>query len=106
MNTPGNANKALWEKNDFTRIADSMRESGKAPVQRIGIMKAMRVLDLGCGDGTTALPAAKLGALDAAENGGKAAQLQKELEQLFESKNTNPEAPCIPATFLCVTVVA
>src|SRR5215212_8244609 len=57
-----NPNKALWEKGDFTRIAKSMRESGEALVQRIGIGKGVKVLDLGCGDGTTALPAAKLGA--------------------------------------------
>src|SRR5919109_2805927 len=61
MNAPANANKALWEKGDFTRIANTMRESGEALVQRIGITKGMKVLDLGCGDGTTALPAAKLG---------------------------------------------
>src|SRR5437588_408033 len=57
-----NPNKALWEKGDFRRIAETMRESGHALVQRLGITKGMKVLDLGCGDGTTALPAAKLGA--------------------------------------------
>ena len=57
-----NPNKALWEKGDFTRISATMRESGDALVQRLGITKGLRVLDLGCGDGTTALPAAKLGA--------------------------------------------
>ena len=57
-----NPNQALWEKGDFTRIAATMRESGEALVQRIGIKKEMRVLDLGCGDGTTALPAARTGA--------------------------------------------
>jgi len=62
MNTPANPNKALWEKGDFTRIADTMRESGEALVQRLGITKGLKVLDLGCGDGTTALPQAKLGA--------------------------------------------
>ena len=62
MNGPVNPNKALWEKGDFTRIADTMRESGEALVHRIGIKRGMQVLDLGCGDGTTALPAAKLGA--------------------------------------------
>src|SRR5437773_8414154 len=62
MNTPVNPNKALWEKGDFTRIAESMRESGEALVQRLGIKKGMKVLDLGCGDGTTAVPAAQLGA--------------------------------------------
>jgi ubiquinone/menaquinone biosynthesis C-methylase UbiE len=62
MNTPANPNKALWEKGDFTRIADTMRESGETLVQRFGITKGLKVLDLGCGDGTTALPEAKLGA--------------------------------------------
>src|SRR2546421_6462523 len=62
MNAPVNPNKALWEKGDFTRIADTMRESGDALVQRLGITKGLKVLDLGCGDGTTALPEAKLGA--------------------------------------------
>src|SRR4051812_8937726 len=57
-----NPNKALWEKGDFTRIANTMRESGEALVQKLGITSRMKVLDLGCGDGTTALPAAKLGA--------------------------------------------
>jgi ubiquinone/menaquinone biosynthesis C-methylase UbiE len=62
MNAPTNPNKALWEKGDFTRIADTMRESGDTLVQRLGITKGLKVLDLGCGDGTTALPEAKLGA--------------------------------------------
>jgi SAM-dependent methyltransferase len=60
MNT--NPNKALWEKGDFTRIAQSMRESGEALVSTLGITDGLEVLDLGCGDGTTALPAARLGA--------------------------------------------
>jgi SAM-dependent methyltransferase len=57
-----NPNKALWEKGDFTRIAESMRESGEDVVRQAGITTGMKVLDLGCGDGTTAIPAAKLGA--------------------------------------------
>ena len=57
-----NPNKALWEKGDFTRIAASMRESGEQLVESLGITPGLKVLDLGCGDGTTALPAARLGA--------------------------------------------
>jgi ubiquinone/menaquinone biosynthesis C-methylase UbiE len=57
-----NPNKAMWEKGDFTRIADSMRDSGEALVKSFGIRKGLKVLDLGCGDGTTALPMARLGA--------------------------------------------
>ncbi len=60
--TTMNPNQALWEKGDFTRIAASMRESGEALVQSLGITKGLKVLDLGCGDGTTALPEAQLGA--------------------------------------------
>ena len=57
-----NPNKALWEKGDFTRIAATMRESGEALVKDLGIVDGFEVLDLGCGDGTTAIPAARLGA--------------------------------------------
>ena len=57
-----NANKALWEKGDFTRIAQGMRESGGELVNKLGVTDGLRVLDLGCGDGTTAVPAAQLGA--------------------------------------------
>lgn len=56
------ANKALWEKGDFTEIAAFMRESGEALVNSLGIAPPLRVLDLGCGDGTTAVPLALLGA--------------------------------------------
>lgn len=57
-----NPNKALWEKGDFTRIAGLMRQSGEALVNSLGITTPIRVLDLGCGDGTTAVPLAHLGA--------------------------------------------
>ena len=67
-----NPNKALWEKGDFTQIAATMRESGEALVATLGITAGVDLLDLGCGDGTTALPAARLGAnvlgVDIAEN--------------------------------------
>lgn len=57
-----NPNKALWEKGDFTQIAATMRESGKALVDSLGNLKGLNVLDLGGGDGTTAIPEAKAGA--------------------------------------------
>ncbi len=57
-----NPNKTLWEKGDFTRIAECMRESGEALAKQLGITSGLKVLDLGCGDGTTAFPEAKLGA--------------------------------------------
>jgi SAM-dependent methyltransferase len=57
-----NPNKALWEKGDFTQIATTMRDSGEALVRDLGITEGLKLLDLGCGDGTTAVPAAQLGA--------------------------------------------
>ena len=57
-----NPNKALWQKGDFTRIAETMRESGGNLIAKLGITKGLNILDLGCGDGTTAIPAARLGA--------------------------------------------
>jgi ubiquinone/menaquinone biosynthesis C-methylase UbiE len=65
MQNPGtsvNPNKALWEKGDFTEIAASMRQSGEAIVRSLALKPPLRVLDLGCGDGTTAIPLARTGA--------------------------------------------
>jgi ubiquinone/menaquinone biosynthesis C-methylase UbiE len=81
-----NPNKALWEKGDFTRIAESMRESGSALVDTIGIANGINVLDLGCGDGTTAIPAARLGArvlgVDIARNLVEAGNNRAKAEEL------------------------
>ncbi len=57
-----NPNKARCEKGDFTRVAGTMRGSGEALVKSIGVAKGLKVLDLGCGDGTAAVPSAHLGA--------------------------------------------
>jgi ubiquinone/menaquinone biosynthesis C-methylase UbiE len=62
MEIPVNANQALWEKGDFAQIAAFMRHSGEAVVNTLGVTPDMRALDLGCGDGTTALPLARTGA--------------------------------------------
>lgn len=81
-----NPNKALWEKGDFTRIAETMRESGEVLAMSFGIQKGLKVLDLGCGDGTTALPAARLGAdvlgVDIARNLVEAGTKRAEEENL------------------------
>lgn len=57
-----NPNKALWEKGDVTRLAGTMRGSGEAFATSLGVRRGVEVLDLGCGDGTTAIPQAQLGA--------------------------------------------
>jgi ubiquinone/menaquinone biosynthesis C-methylase UbiE len=81
-----NPNKALWEKGDFTQIADTMRESGVALVNKFEITKGLKVLDLGGGDGTTAIPEARLGAdvlvVDIASNLVKAGNIRAKKEGL------------------------
>jgi SAM-dependent methyltransferase len=46
-----------------------------------------------------------MNAFEAAEKQGKATELQKQLEELFNSQNKSREGTSIPATFLRVTVV-
>ncbi len=45
-----------------------------------------------------------MNAFEAAEKNGRAADLQKELEELFNTQNKSNDATSIPATFLRVTV--
>ena len=54
-----NPNQALWENGDFTRIAESMRDSGEALVKELGIANGMAVLDVGCGCGVTTIELAR-----------------------------------------------
>ena len=79
-----NPNKALWEKGDFTRIASTMRQSGEKLVAQFNVTKGMKVLDVGCGDGTTAIPMARLGAevlgVDIARNLVKAGNERVKME--------------------------
>ncbi len=85
-----NPNKALWEKGDFTRIAETMRTSGEELVRGLGMIRGLKVLDLGCGDGTTALPEARLGAdvlgVDIARNLVEAGNRRAQAEGLTNCK--------------------
>jgi len=99
-----NPNQTLWEKGDFTRIAATMRESGETVVESLGITAA----GIPAGKISTAKdsytfktltpPAAyvtdfrtyygpTMNAFAAAEQNGKSAELQRELERLFETVN-------------------
>jgi ubiquinone/menaquinone biosynthesis C-methylase UbiE len=90
MTVTANPNKALWEKGDFTQVAEAMRASGEALAARLGITPGTRLLDLGCGDGTTALPSARLGAevlgVDIASNLVAAGNQRAEAEGLTECR--------------------
>ena len=81
-----NPNKILWEKGDFTQLAQTMRQSGEALVAKLGVTEDLTILDLGCGDGTTAIPEAKLGAkvlgVDIARNLVEAGNLRAKKEGL------------------------
>ncbi len=108
-----NPNKALWEKGDFTVMAKTMRQSGEALVGKLGVTKDMQVLDLGCGDGTTAVPEAKLGAqvlgVDIARNlvaAGNARAADLKLDNLFfqEGDATNLEGLKDQSFDLVVTI--
>ena len=85
-----NPNKALWEKGDFTRLAETMRESGTELIEKIGVTPGMKVLDLGGGDGTTAIPSAKSGAdvtcIDIARNLVAAGNIRAQKEGLDNCK--------------------
>jgi len=113
MNTTINPNQALWEKGDFTRLAATMRESGEALVAKLNVTPGLQVLDLGCGDGTTALPGAKLGAdvlgVDIARNlvaaGNQRAEEQGLANCRFVHGDATNLAPLADRTFdLVVTI--
>lgn len=97
MTVTANPNKALWEKGDFTQVAEAMRASGEALVARLDLTPGARVLDLGCGDGTTALPAARLGAdvlgVDIASNLVEAGNRRAEAEGLTNCRFQEGDAP-------------
>jgi SAM-dependent methyltransferase len=99
--TTVNANKALWEKGDFTRLAACMRESGEELIDAIGVTADMEVLDLGCGDGTTALPAARRGAMvlgvDIARNLVAAGNARARAAGLTNLRFEEGDASCLDA---------
>lgn len=98
---PANSNKALWEKGDFTRLAATMRESGEELIDSLGVRPGMDVLDLGCGDGTTALPAARRGAnvlgVDIASNLVVAGNIRARVEGLTNLRFEEGDASCLDA---------
>lgn len=56
------AMKASWMEGDFGEIAKFTAKEGESFIDRIGIKPGSRVLDVACGTGNTAIPAARTGA--------------------------------------------
>jgi len=54
--------KSTWEAGDFGIIAKSIEQGGRDFISRLSITPGMRVLDVACGTGNTALPEARTGA--------------------------------------------
>ena len=56
------AMRATWMAGDFGQIARFMEREAEAFVERLGIIPGMKVLDVTCGTGNVAVPAAHKGA--------------------------------------------
>jgi len=57
------AMKAMWMAGDFGMLAARMTEPAEAFVGRLSIARGAKLLDVACGTGNTAIPAARLGAI-------------------------------------------
>lgn len=54
--------KSMWMAGDFAQVARSYEDEGRNFIQRLGVKPGERVLDVACGSGNLAFPAAKAGA--------------------------------------------
>jgi len=55
--------KATWTAGDFGQIAHSYESGSTEFIERLGLKAGEKVLDVACGTGNTALPAARAGAI-------------------------------------------
>jgi SAM-dependent methyltransferase len=55
-------NRAVWSVGEFDRVAAGYRHDAEALIERLDLAPGERVLDLACGSGNLALPAARTGA--------------------------------------------
>jgi 2-polyprenyl-3-methyl-5-hydroxy-6-metoxy-1,4-benzoquinol methylase len=53
--------KATWEAGDFGQVAARMTKNAEGFVERLNLQPGARVLDVACGSGNLAIPAAKRG---------------------------------------------
>jgi ubiquinone/menaquinone biosynthesis C-methylase UbiE len=82
--------KSTWMAGDFSQIAKAIETTAEAFVDRLNVQPGMKVLDVACGSGNLAIPAAKKGAdvtgVDIADN-------------LIDSANSRAEAEGVAARF-------
>jgi ubiquinone/menaquinone biosynthesis C-methylase UbiE len=91
--------KTTWEAGDFSEVAKHIGTAAEEFVERLNIQPGMKVLDVACGSGNLAIPAARKGAdvtgLDLAENLVEAAQKRAKAEGL-EIKFEQGDAEALP----------
>ena len=54
--------RAIWAAGDYGALSELIRDVGELVVERAGVESGMKVLDVACGTGNAALPAARAGA--------------------------------------------
>lgn len=54
--------RAMWAAGDYATLSEHIRDVGERVVARAGVDGGMRVLDVACGTGNAAIPAARAGA--------------------------------------------
>lgn len=54
--------RAMWAAGDYGTLSEYIKDVGELVVARAGVETSMRVLDVACGTGNAALPAARAGA--------------------------------------------
>jgi SAM-dependent methyltransferase len=51
--------RAMWAAGDYATLSDHIRDVGEQLVEKVGVGAGMQVLDVGCGTGNAAIPAAR-----------------------------------------------
>lgn len=54
--------RAMWAEGDYASLSELISEMGELVVERAGVEAGVRVLDVACGAGNAAVPAARAGA--------------------------------------------
>jgi 2-polyprenyl-3-methyl-5-hydroxy-6-metoxy-1,4-benzoquinol methylase len=80
--------KAAWMAGDFGQIAKVVSGEAENFVARLDLKPGARVLDVACGTGNSAIPAARAGAHVTGVDAAGQATLAAQLEALWTEQNT------------------